>query len=98
MDKPQSLSFSRGLGRCCLSAMEMFPCLVKEGGWKVLWNVPIPICLLGLLGDESVGLVLWGLLLRAVLCFRVGYSACLEMFPPRLLPCAMISLCLTVCA
>lgn len=37
----------------------------------MLWNVPTPICLLGHLGDDSVALAVWGLLVRAALCFRV---------------------------
>lgn len=43
---------------------------MKQGGWKVLWNVLIPVYLLGLLRGDSVGL-----LVRAVLCCASGWDA-----------------------
>lgn len=46
----------------------------------------MPICLLGHLGDDSVGLAVWGLLLRAVLCFRV-HTASLEASSRAPAPC-----------
>lgn len=56
---------------------------------------PHSYLLLGLLHDDSVGLAVWGFLVRAVLCFRCSGS--LGEFPPEILPCAMISLSVTVC-